>query len=152
MIPWWTVNSSSKSHRAQARRRDRFRSKTGALPIGEHHGIRNARQNGSPGFETLFRNHERSGMAEDSSRPSVPASKYSLDMMSRSTPASPKSHAGPVRSRSRLTKYTPPSRLNWAVSWWRYSGSAHIQAPPAIGHDTDSSHAKRSCASSKLEH
>jgi hypothetical protein len=37
------INSCCTSLRAQVWRRGRFRSKTGALPIGAHHGMRNAR-------------------------------------------------------------------------------------------------------------
>jgi hypothetical protein len=55
------INSCCNSLRAQVWRRGRFRSKTGALPIGGHHGIRNARQYGSPGFENLFRNRDVRG-------------------------------------------------------------------------------------------
>src|SRR5580700_1561417 len=54
MDPFWMFNSCWTSHRAQAWRRDRFRSKTGALPIGGHHGIRNARQYGLPISKLCF--------------------------------------------------------------------------------------------------
>jgi len=67
----------------------------------------------------------------------------------------------------RLTSYLSSLQMSALDNWKgiirfqdrteRYSGGAprfplaHIQAPPAIGHGTDSSYAKRSFACSKLE-